>query len=173
MTAPERMWAPTSEPFSTTTTPISGDSCLRRIAAASPAGPAPTITTSNSIASRAGSSSALASGAFIGVPDSSSASSYYCRARRQSLFQQSVGRAELIVDRGPVGLGHRGAAGVTVVHRVRAQHASLEHLLAGDAIEQRRHPRDDGAVFVRCRRLAPRLPPGEFGTGGVHDVDRD
>jgi len=37
----------------------SGESCLSRIAAASPAGPAPTITTSNSIASRAGSSSAL------------------------------------------------------------------------------------------------------------------
>ena len=38
---------------------VSGESCLSRIAAASPAGPAPTITTSNSIASRAGNSSAL------------------------------------------------------------------------------------------------------------------
>ena len=45
MTAPERMCAPTSEPFSTTTTLVSGESCLSRIAAASPAGPAPTITT--------------------------------------------------------------------------------------------------------------------------------
>src|SRR4051812_9908128 len=62
MTAPERMCAPTSEPFSTTTTPISGDICLSRIAAASPAGPAPTITTSNSIASRAGSSCVLIGG---------------------------------------------------------------------------------------------------------------
>src|SRR5262249_9794276 len=59
MTAPERIWAPTSEPFSTTTTPMSGDSCLSLIAAASPAGPAPTITTSNSIDSRAGKSSVL------------------------------------------------------------------------------------------------------------------
>src|SRR6516165_9834690 len=55
MTAPERMWAPTSEPFSTMTTDFSGASCLSRIAAASPAGPAPTITVSNSIASRGGS----------------------------------------------------------------------------------------------------------------------
>jgi len=53
------MCAPTSDPFSTTTTVVSGESCLSRIAAARPAGPAPTITTSNSIASRAGSSSAL------------------------------------------------------------------------------------------------------------------
>src|SRR5499427_4179766 len=58
-TAPERMCAPTSDPFSTTTTVVSGESCLSRIAAASPAGPAPTITTSNSIASRAGSSSLI------------------------------------------------------------------------------------------------------------------
>lgn len=34
----------------------SGSTCFRRIAAARPAGPAPTITTSNSIASRSGSS---------------------------------------------------------------------------------------------------------------------
>src|SRR4051794_628694 len=61
MTAPERICAPTSDPFSTTTTLVSGESCLSRIAAASPAGPAPTITTSNSIASRAGNSSALIS----------------------------------------------------------------------------------------------------------------
>ena len=60
MTAPERMWAPTSEPFSSTATetsvPAAAAPCLSRIAAASPAGPAPTITTSYSIASRAGSS---------------------------------------------------------------------------------------------------------------------
>src|SRR5215468_7419933 len=59
ITAPERICAPTSDPFSTTTTVVSGEICLSRIAAASPAGPAPTITTSNSIASRAGRSSAL------------------------------------------------------------------------------------------------------------------
>jgi len=53
---PDRMCAPTSEPFSTTTTEISALICLRRMAAASPAGPAPTTTTSNSIASRAGNS---------------------------------------------------------------------------------------------------------------------
>ena len=56
ITAPERIWAPTSEPFSTTTTLISGEICLSRIAAARPAGPAPTMTTSNSILSRGGSS---------------------------------------------------------------------------------------------------------------------
>src|SRR5262245_19132554 len=61
MTAPERMCAPTSEPFSTTTTLMSGDSCLSRMAAARPAGPAPTITTRNSIASRGGSSSSAMS----------------------------------------------------------------------------------------------------------------
>src|SRR5262249_42775538 len=62
--------------FSTTTTDVSGASCLSRIAAARPAGPAPTITTSNSIASRAGScavfmacslSRALASGSRFAV----------------------------------------------------------------------------------------------------------
>ena len=46
MTAPDRMCAPGSEPFSSTTTERSGLSCLRRIAVARPAGPAPTITTS-------------------------------------------------------------------------------------------------------------------------------
>ena len=50
ITAPERMWAPTSEPFSSTATEISDPaaaaSCFSRIAAASPAGPAPTMTTS-------------------------------------------------------------------------------------------------------------------------------
>ena len=47
MTAPDKMCAPTSEPFSSTTTEISlpacAASCFRRMAAASPAGPAPTI----------------------------------------------------------------------------------------------------------------------------------
>jgi hypothetical protein len=56
MTAPERMWAPTSEPFSITQTetsrPPSAASWRSRIAAARPAGPAPTITTSNSMDSR-------------------------------------------------------------------------------------------------------------------------
>ena len=46
MTAPEMMWAPGSEPFSSTTTESSGSSCFRRMAVVSPAGPAPTITTS-------------------------------------------------------------------------------------------------------------------------------
>jgi len=53
-TAPERICAPTSEPFSSTTTLQSASSCLRRIAADKPAGPAPTITTSYSILSRSG-----------------------------------------------------------------------------------------------------------------------
>ena len=57
MTAPDRMWAPISEPFSITQTETSwlrsAASCLRRIAADSPAGPPPTITTSYSIDSRA------------------------------------------------------------------------------------------------------------------------
>src|SRR5208337_3365442 len=52
----DRMWAPTSEPFSRTTTDRLAPSCFSRIAAARPAGPAPTMTTSNSIASRTGSS---------------------------------------------------------------------------------------------------------------------
>ncbi len=52
----DRMWAPTSEPFSRTTTDRLALSCFSRIAAARPAGPAPTMTTSNSIASRTGSS---------------------------------------------------------------------------------------------------------------------
>ena len=55
-TAPERMCAPTSEPFSTTQTlispPAASACCFRRIAADSPAGPAPTTTTSYSITSR-------------------------------------------------------------------------------------------------------------------------
>ena len=38
-TAPDRMWAPTSEPFSSTTTESSGLTCFSRIAAARPAGP--------------------------------------------------------------------------------------------------------------------------------------
>ena len=56
MTAPARIWAPTSAPFSSTQTLISwffsAASCLSRMAVARPAGPAPTITTSNSIESR-------------------------------------------------------------------------------------------------------------------------
>src|SRR2546430_2734212 len=59
ITAPDRICAPTSEPFSTTTMLRSALSCFSRIAAARPDGPAPTITTSNSMDSRGGSSSAL------------------------------------------------------------------------------------------------------------------
>src|SRR3982750_3259881 len=59
ITAPDRMCAPTSEPFSTTTMLKSALSCFSRIAAARPDGPAPTITTSNSMDSRGGNSSVL------------------------------------------------------------------------------------------------------------------
>src|SRR3954470_5339534 len=56
ITAPERICAPTSDPFSTTQTekslPFSLHSCFKRIAVASPDGPAPTTTTSYSITSR-------------------------------------------------------------------------------------------------------------------------
>ena len=56
MMAPERMCAPISEPFSSrqteTSFPLCAASCFSRIAAARPAGPPPTITTSYSIASR-------------------------------------------------------------------------------------------------------------------------
>ncbi len=49
-TAPESMWAPTSEPFSSTQTltswPRSALSWRKRIAADRPDGPAPTMTTS-------------------------------------------------------------------------------------------------------------------------------
>src|SRR5262245_20895750 len=55
-TAPDRMWAPISAPFSITQTeiswPSSADSCFRRIAALRPDGPPPTITTSYSMTSR-------------------------------------------------------------------------------------------------------------------------
>src|SRR3546814_4151013 len=50
------MWAPTSEPFSRTQTvislPLSAESWRSRMAAARPAGPAPTMTTSYCIDSR-------------------------------------------------------------------------------------------------------------------------
>jgi hypothetical protein len=52
ITAPDRMWAPISEPFSSTQTEVSPESCLMRIAAARPAGPPPTTTTSYCIDSR-------------------------------------------------------------------------------------------------------------------------
>ena len=55
-TAPDRMWAPISAPFSITQTetswPSSAASCFRRIAALRPDGPPPTITTSYSMTSR-------------------------------------------------------------------------------------------------------------------------
>jgi hypothetical protein len=52
ITAPERICAPIVDAFSITHTLRSGFSCLRRIANASPAGPAPTVTTSYSMMSR-------------------------------------------------------------------------------------------------------------------------
>src|SRR5829696_1984579 len=78
ITAPDRMCAPTSEPFSTTTTemsaPFSAASCFSRIAVARPAGPAPTTTTSNAIDSRSGSS--IAPLPFIGSGQDSSHMNY-------------------------------------------------------------------------------------------------
>ena len=61
-TLPETTWAPTSLAFSSKQTeislPVVSSNCLRRIAAASPAGPPPTMTTSYSMLSRSiGSSS--------------------------------------------------------------------------------------------------------------------
>ena len=56
ITAPDRMWAPISDPFSSTATltsaPAAAAFCFRRMAADRPAGPPPTITTSYSMASR-------------------------------------------------------------------------------------------------------------------------
>ena len=50
MTAPDKICAPTSEPFSRTQTeisePFSEANCFNRIAADKPAGPPPTMTTS-------------------------------------------------------------------------------------------------------------------------------
>ena len=46
ITAPDKMCAPGSLPFSSTTTEISAFSCFRRMAVARPAGPPPTTTTS-------------------------------------------------------------------------------------------------------------------------------
>src|SRR6218665_1635546 len=56
ITAPLRMWAPGSEPFSSTTTETSlswaAASCFSLIAVARPPGPPPTMTTSYAMASR-------------------------------------------------------------------------------------------------------------------------
>ncbi len=52
ITAPERMCAPISAPFSIRQTLMFASSCFSRIAAARPAGPPPTMTTSNSMDSR-------------------------------------------------------------------------------------------------------------------------
>src|ERR1700738_78459 len=51
-TAPDREWAPRAAAFSSTQTLKAGLICFRRIAQASPAGPAPTIATSYSMTSR-------------------------------------------------------------------------------------------------------------------------
>ena len=56
------VWAPGSLPFSSTTTESSALHCLSRIAAARPAGPAPTITTSYSIDSRGPNRARISSG---------------------------------------------------------------------------------------------------------------
>ena len=52
MTQPERMWAPTSEPFSSRQMFASGSFSFSRIAQASPAGPPPTMAKSYSMTSR-------------------------------------------------------------------------------------------------------------------------
>src|SRR6185312_16108238 len=52
ITAPERICAPKVEAFSITHTVVSGWSCFSRVANDSPAGPAPTTTTSYSMVSR-------------------------------------------------------------------------------------------------------------------------
>src|SRR3954471_6216873 len=56
MTAPDRIWAPISDPFSSTQTltsrPSAAASCLSWMAADRPAGPPPTMTTSYSMLSR-------------------------------------------------------------------------------------------------------------------------
>src|SRR4029077_716611 len=51
-TAPESAWAPTAEAFSSTQILTCGFSCFSRMAHASPAGPAPTMTTSYCMTSR-------------------------------------------------------------------------------------------------------------------------
>jgi len=52
ITAPERIWAPTSEPFSSTTTERLGARCVSRIAPQARPGRHRPITTSKSIDSR-------------------------------------------------------------------------------------------------------------------------
>jgi hypothetical protein len=79
-TAPERISAPTSNPFSTTATSRSAESCFKRIAAASPAGPAPTIATSHCIALRAGNP--------LPIRLSPEAESSCCQTPRQSVHQR-------------------------------------------------------------------------------------
>ena len=54
ITAPDKAWLPTAAAFSSTHTERAASSCLRRMAQASPAGPAPTITTSYSMTSLSG-----------------------------------------------------------------------------------------------------------------------
>ena len=71
MMAPDRMCAPGSEPFSSTTTetsrPLLAANCLSRIAVDSPPGPPPTITTSYSMASRGPYWASIASGVIVGL----------------------------------------------------------------------------------------------------------
>jgi len=71
ITAPDRICAPTSEPFSRTATLISAPACSaswrRRMPAARPAGPAPTITTSYSMDSRSISCSLMGGPLPVGV----------------------------------------------------------------------------------------------------------
>src|SRR5947199_5197571 len=100
------MWAPISEPFSTTTTEMSGDSCFNRIAAASPDGPAPTITTSNSIDSRAGNSCSLIGRSCRRAerkPVAADLSDF--RALRYGPLEMLVGREQPLLDRRPVRFG--------------------------------------------------------------------
>ena len=67
-TAPDKICAPTSEPFSNTTISKFSSSCFNLIAADSPAGPAPTITTSYSIVSLTACDTRTSSSALLSLP---------------------------------------------------------------------------------------------------------
>src|SRR6266481_9964160 len=85
------------------------------------------------------------------------------RWRRERPLERAIRRPQLGGDRGPVRLGHAGAAGIAIRHRLGPGDAVGAHVFAVDAVEQCRDPRDGEPVGLRRHRLAPRLPPVEFG----------
>ena len=82
-----------------------------------------------------------------------------------------IGRAELIFDHRPVGLGRIRAVGVTIIHRLRAHDPCAGDVCIVHAEQQCAHARDDRAISVGPNVLAPCLPPGELAARGILDID--